>query len=103
ERITDPAERARLLTFVVVGGGPTGVEMAGSVSELARQTLKRDFRSIHPGSARIVLVEGQPKVLPTFHEKLSAKAAEALRAMGVELWFDFHVTDVTADHVTVTP
>jgi NADH dehydrogenase len=103
ERITDPAERARLLTFVVVGGGPTGVEMAGSVTELARQTLRRDFRSIHPEAARIVLVEGQPRVLPTFHAKLSAKAAEALKAMGVEIWFDCHVTEVAADHVTVTP
>src|SRR5262245_23115577 len=103
ERNPDPAARARLLTFVVVGGGPTGVEMAGTVSELARQTLRRDFRSIHPEAARIVLVEGQTRVLPTFHEKLSRKAGESLRDMGVEVWFDCHVTEVAPDHVTVTP
>ena len=66
ERESDPAVRKRLLTFVVVGGGPTGVEMAGSIAELAHQTLHRDFRSIDPASARIVLVEGHERVLPPF-------------------------------------
>ncbi len=67
ERTTDPTARARLLTFVVVGGGPTGVEMAGAISELARHTMRADFRSINPGTARIVLVEGQDRVLAAFH------------------------------------
>jgi NADH dehydrogenase len=103
EKEPDASVRGRLLTFVVIGGGPTGVEMAGAISELSRETLKRDFRAIHPGAARVVLVEGQTRVLPTFHEKLSAKAGKALGEMGVEVWFDCHVTEVTPDHVTVTP
>src|SRR3954470_5366517 len=68
ERATDPAEKARLLTFVVVGGGPTGVEMAGAISELAKHTMRADFRTFDPGTARIVLVEGQNRVLAAFHE-----------------------------------
>ncbi len=66
--------KARLLTFVVVGGGPTGVEMAGAISELARHTLRADFRTFNPATARVVLVEGQNRVLQRFDEKLSAKA-----------------------------
>src|SRR5215471_18939959 len=66
ERETDPVEQQRLLTFVIVGGGPTGVELAGAVAEIARHTLPKDFRSIHPESARILLVEGGPDLLPAF-------------------------------------
>src|SRR5438105_1441127 len=73
ERATDPAARARLMTFVVVGGGPTGVEMAGTISELARQTLRGDFRAINPAQARVIVVEGQTRVLPALAEKLSRK------------------------------
>lgn len=99
ERTADAAERKKLLTFVVVGGGPTGVEMAGSISELARMTLRFDFRSIDPTSARIVIVEGQNRVLGGFHETLSRKAKEALERMGVEVHLDCHVIEVGADHV----
>lgn len=95
----DPAVRARLLTFVVVGGGPTGVEMAGSISELATHTMRHDFRAIDPREARIVLVEGQTRVLGMFHESLSARALVSLQKMGVEVKLDCHVTDVQADHV----
>ena len=99
EREPDPELRRKLLTFVVVGGGPTGVEMAGTIAELARYTLRRDFRMIDPASARVVLVEGQPKVLPAFVPKLSDYAGKALVGMGVELVLDAHVTAVTEDHV----
>lgn len=102
EREADPATRARLLTFVVVGGGPTGVEMAGTISDLARNTLRRDFKAINPAAARVIIVEGQTRVLPTFDETLSRKAGEALAGLGIEVWFDCHVTGVEPDHVTVT-
>ena len=99
EREPDPDRRRKLITFVVVGGGPTGVEMAGTIAELARHTLRRDFRTIDPAAARVVLVEGEPKVLPQFHPKLSAYAAKALGGMGVEVIFDSHVTGIADDHV----
>ena len=101
EREPDPKVRAELLTFVIVGGGPTGVEMAGSISELSRLTMRFDFRAIDPRSARIVLIEGQTRVLSMFHEKLSAKAKEVLEKMGVEVRLDCHVTDIGPDHVVV--
>ncbi len=99
ERETDPAARKRLLTFVIVGGGPTGVEMAGSIAELARHTMRFDFRSIDPRSARIILIEGQTRVLGMFHEKLSQKAKEALEGMGVEVHLDCHVIGVEPHQV----
>ena len=102
ERDPDPAERARLLTFVVIGGGPTGVEMAGSISELARTTMRRDFRAVDPTAARVVLVEGHPRVLPGFAETLSARAKKYLEGLQVELVLDAHVTAVTADHIVIT-
>src|SRR5919106_2393709 len=74
ELATDPAERDRLLTFVVVGAGPTGVEIAGQIAELARRTLKRDFRNIDPTQARIILLDAAPKVLPSFGERLGGRA-----------------------------
>ena len=103
ERETDPAAKARLLTFVVVGGGPTGVEMAGAISELAKHTLRSAFRTFNPATARVVLVEGQNRVLAGFHEKLSAKAKAALEEMGIEVRLDCHVTEVAAHHVVVKP
>jgi NADH dehydrogenase len=103
ERSTDPKERQRLLTFVVVGGGPTGVEMAGSVAELAHVTMRRDFRAIDPITTRVVLIEGQNRVLSQFVEKLSARALDQLREMGVEVLLDCHVTDVQPDHVLYKP
>lgn len=103
ERDADPAERARLLTFVVVGGGPTGVEMAGAISELARLTLCADFRSIDPATARIILIEGQERILSGFAPKLSTRAKQSLEGMGVEVQLDAHVTEIAADHVIVKP
>jgi NADH dehydrogenase len=103
ERATDPAERARLLTFVVVGGGPTGVEMAGAIRELGLHTLRYDFRSIDPAHCRVVIVEGQNRVLGGFHEKLSRKAKDSLAALGIEVQLDCHVTDIQSDHVLVKP
>lgn len=94
-------ERRRLLTFVVVGAGPTGVEMAGQIAELARRTLKRDFRSIDPRSARVILLDAAPAVLPTFGEKLGGRARERLESMGVEVVLDTMVTDVDAGSVSV--
>jgi NADH dehydrogenase len=103
EQTTDPAELARLLTFVVVGGGPTGVEMAGAIRELAAHTMRYDFRHIDPATCKVIIVEGQDRVLGGFHPKLSRKALDALQKMGVEVKLDCHVTDVQADHVMVKP
>lgn len=99
EWATDPAERRRHLTFVVVGAGPTGVEMAGALVEIARQTLRRDFRSIKPGEARVVLVEGSDAVLRAMGPKLSADAYEGLRRLGVEVLLERRITAVDANGV----
>jgi NADH dehydrogenase len=85
ELTSDDAERKRLLTFVIIGGGPTGVEMAGAIAEVARQTLARDFRRIDPRTARIVLIEAGPRLLPTFSEQHSSYARDTLVAMGVDV------------------
>ena len=85
ELARDEAQRRRLLTFVVVGGGPTGVEMAGAIAEIARQTLARDFRQIDPRTARIVLIEAGPRLLPNFSVQHSNYARDALTAMGVDV------------------
>lgn len=85
ESRTDPAEIARLLTFVIVGGGPTGVELAGSIAELARATLARDYRHIDPSSARVILCDAGDRVLASFPERLSHYAASRLQRLGVEL------------------
>ncbi|HEV3384017.1 MAG TPA: NAD(P)/FAD-dependent oxidoreductase [Gemmata sp.] len=103
ERETDPAVRARLLTFVVVGGGPTGVEMAGAIRELALHTMRHDFRSIDPATAKVMIIEGQNRVLGGFHEKLSGKARVSLEKMGVDVILDTHVSDIQSDHVMVKP
>src|SRR3712207_5036853 len=84
ELATDPAERDRLLTFVVVGAGPTGVEMAGQIAELAHRTLRRDFRTIDPTQARIILLDAAPQVLPPFGEKAGERAPPHLHQIGVE-------------------
>src|SRR5438093_12050107 len=83
ERLSDPAQRRAWLTFVIVGAGPTGVELAGAIGEIARETLRNDFRSMHPEEARILLVDGAPRVLPPFPEDLSRKAAKTLSRLGV--------------------
>jgi NADH dehydrogenase len=94
-------DRKRLLTFIVVGGGPTGVEMAGAIAEIARHALRYDFRHIDPRSARILLIEGGPRILPTFPEDLSAYAQSALEKMGVEVMTSSMVTDVRRDGVSL--
>ena len=101
ERETDPAAQRRLLTFVIVGGGPTGVELAGALAEIARQTLRDDFRHIDPASARILLLEGGPYVLPTFPDSLRNAARLSLEKLGVEVRTGAAVTDVDAVGVTV--
>jgi NADH dehydrogenase len=99
ELANNEADRKRLLTFVIVGGGPTGVEMAGAIAEIARQTLRFDFRNIDPRAARILLIEAGPRILPAFPEDLSAYAEKSLRKMGVEVMTSTMVTDVKRDHV----
>ncbi|RBY90994.1 NAD(P)/FAD-dependent oxidoreductase [Blastococcus sp. TF02A-30] len=101
ELATDPAEIDRLLTFVVVGAGPTGVEMAGQISELARRTLRRDFRRIDPTTARVILLDAAPAVLPSFGEKLGERARRQLTAGGVEVQLGAMVTNVDADGIEV--
>ncbi len=92
EDCDNETERRRLLTFVIIGGGPTGVELAGAMAELAKAALARDFRRIDPTTARIVLVEAGPLLLPSFPPKLSAVAARALTRLGVELRLGATVT-----------
>ncbi|MGY1841952.1 NAD(P)/FAD-dependent oxidoreductase [Modestobacter sp. SYSU DS0875] len=101
ELATDPAEIDRLLTFVVVGAGPTGVEMAGQIAELARRTLRHDFRRIDPTSARVILLDAAPKVLPPFVDKLGQKAHKQLNEIGVEVQLGAMVTNVDADGIVV--
>jgi NADH dehydrogenase len=94
ERVTDPAEQRRLLTFVIIGGGPTGVELAGALAEIARQTLRDDFRHIVPATAHILLLEGGPSVLPAFPESLRRSAQVSLEKLGVEVRTGAIVTDI---------
>jgi NADH:ubiquinone reductase (H+-translocating) len=94
ERETDTIRRHALLTFVVVGGGPTGVEMAGAVAEIRRYALKRDFRHIDPTEATVLLLEGGPRLLPAYPPSLSTEAKRELRRLGVEVRTDTFVTDV---------
>jgi NADH dehydrogenase len=93
---TDPKARAAWLSFVIVGAGATGVEMAGQIAELAHKTLRSNFRHIDPSDARILLVDAGPSVLPQFHQRLSRQAAEHLRQIGVEIDLNVRVTGV--DH-----
>jgi NADH dehydrogenase len=99
ERELDPARRREWLTFVVIGGGPTGVELAGAMAEIARQTRAREFRHIDPSTARVLLIEGLPRVLAAYSEELSAAAQRSLAQKGVELRTHTMVTDVTATSV----
>lgn len=101
ERETDPEERRRLLTFVIVGGGPTGVEMAGAVTELARN-MRKDFRTVDPRQARVILLEGGPHVLPTFVPRLREFAARALRDLGAEVRTGELVTGIDERGVSVS-
>jgi NADH dehydrogenase len=97
----EPDRRAAWLTFVVVGGGPTGVEMAGQIGELARDTLRHDFRTIDPRTARILLVEALDRVLTTFPQSLSAKAARSLEKLGVTVLTSRTVVGVDGESVTI--
>lgn len=100
ERSTDLNERLALQTFVVIGGGPTGVELAGTLAELAHKTLAREFRMIDPQQSRVVLIEAGPRLLPVFSESLSAYTRQALEKLGVEVVLGMPVTQCTADGVT---
>ncbi|OAI53364.1 pyridine nucleotide-disulfide oxidoreductase [Planctomyces sp. SCGC AG-212-M04] len=101
ERVSSEAERRRLLRFIVVGGGPTGVELAGTLIEIARHTLKKDFRRINPAEAQVVLIEAGPRILAAFDEELSDEAAQALRRLGVEVRARTMVVEVSRGGVTV--
>ena len=89
------------LNFVIIGGGPTGVELAGAISDIARLYMRRDFRHIDPAKARVIVIEGSPKVLGTFPPDLSVKAEQQLKDLGVEVWTNKRVTDVGPNYVMI--
>lgn len=97
EREPDALKRRQWLTFVVIGGGPTGVEMAGAFAEIARQALPGDFRRIDPRTARVILVEAGPRILSAYPPDLSLKAARQLEALGVQVWTGAGVTELDAE------
>jgi NADH dehydrogenase len=101
ERSDDAAERNALLTFVIIGGGPTGVELAGALPDIARKALVRDFRRIDTRRTRVILLEAGPRVLPSFPEPLSRRAQRDLEALGVEVRTGARVTDVRDDAVCI--
>jgi len=101
ERLSDPVQRRSWLRFVIVGAGATGVELAGTIGEIARQTLKNDFRSIRPEEAEIILLDGAPRVLPPFPEELSEKAAHSLARLGVEVKNGVMVKDIDREGLTI--
>lgn len=101
ERETDPEKTRAFMTFVVVGGGPTGVELAGSLAEIAHHSLIKDFHNINTGLARVILVEAGPRILGTMPEDLSEEAAKQLMEIGVEIRTNSKVLDVTADGIKV--
>src|SRR6185312_2116451 len=95
----DAQRRAALLTFVIIGAGPTGVELAGTIAELAHHHLRNDFRNFDPGAARVILIEAGPRVLPSFTESLSVYAHRALEKLGVEVLLGYPVRECDADGV----
>lgn len=95
EKTSDEAGRKAAMTFVIVGGGPTGVEMAGAIAEIARHTLAKNFRHIDPSQARVILIEGEPKVLASFPEDLRDKATKQLVELGVEVRTGIHATNLS--------
>ena len=101
ERTKSPDDRKRLLTFVVVGGGPTGVELAGAIGEMSRFTLAKDFRNIDPTLARVILLEAGPRILPTFDEQQAARATRDLEHLGAQVWTNSAVTKIDADGVEI--
>jgi NADH dehydrogenase len=101
ERLKEPEERRKFLTFVIVGGGPTGVELAGAIGEMSRFTLAKDFRSINARLARIFLIEAGPRILPSFAESQSNRAVRDLEKLGVQVWTSSAVTMIDSDGVQV--
>jgi NADH:ubiquinone reductase (H+-translocating) len=101
EKITDETARCAAMTFVIIGAGPTGVEMAGAIAEISRYTLAEDFRHINPSDARVILVEGGDRVLAGFPEKLSISARKQLEALGVEVRTNARATNITDDGIEV--
>jgi NADH dehydrogenase len=101
ERVSETEGRDRWLTFVVVGGGPTGVELAGAIGEMSRFTLARDFRSINARLARVILIEAGPRILPTFSEEQAHRATRDLERLGVQVWANRKVTSVNDDGVQI--
>ncbi len=101
EATTDPLERRSLLNFLIVGGGPTGVELAGAIAELTRFGMDKDFRHFDPAQARVILVQAAPRLLPAFPEALSGEARRALEALGVEVLLGSRVEQIDGDGVTV--
>src|SRR5215813_10865971 len=95
EEITDEAARRAAMNFVVIGGGPTGVEMAGAIAEISRHTLARDFRHIDPSQARVILIEGDPRLLSAFPEDLSRSAQKQLVDIGVDVRTNAGATNIT--------
>src|SRR5262245_28773062 len=101
ERRPAGPERERYTTFVIVGGGATGVELAGAISELARHTLRKDFRNFDPARSRLILVEGSERILQAFPDTLARKGQKALERMGVEVWTSSKVREIQPDHVMI--
>ncbi len=101
ERETDPVKQKQLLTFVVVGGGPTGVELAGAIGEMSRYTLAKDFRTIDASLARVILIEAGSRILPMFATELASKATRDLEQLGVQVWTSSLVTDIGSDSISV--
>jgi NADH dehydrogenase len=101
ERLSDPEQRRSWLTFVIVGAGPTGVELSGAIAEIARQTLRNDFRSIHPEEAKIFLLDGAPRVLMPFPADLAEKASRSLAKLGVEVRCGAMVKNVDKEGLTI--
>ena len=101
ERLSDPARRREWLTFVIVGGGATGVELSGAIAEIARQSMRHDFRSIHPEEAQIILMDGGTRILSGFPEDLSEKAARSLEKLGVQVKTGLSVKDIDKEGATI--
>jgi NADH dehydrogenase len=101
EREVDPNRKRHLLTFALIGGGPTGVELAGALAEIAHHTLRQEYDSVDPEAARILLIEAGPTILPTFPPKLRDSARRALRRLGVEVWENARVTNISREALMV--
>ena len=101
EKEARPEHKRALLTFAIVGGGPTGVELAGAIGEMSRFTLARDFRHIDPTLARVILIEAGPRILPTFDKNLAARAARDLESLGVQIWSKSLVTNIGAEGLDI--